>query len=402
MFELKEKLEQLGQSQLLNFYDELTSIEQEQLLNDINSIDIKKMNELYEKSFTDEVFDINKVTPLKCVIADELAEKEDYVKLAKDFVKKQKYAVVIMAGGNGSRLGLDIPKGCLELNVKDKKISLFESYINQLKNVYNELNIYINLYLMTSFSNYDQTINYFIENNYFDYPKDKIHFFIQDKLPILDKNGKILLSDKSHILYGPNGNGNVFKALKKYNLINHMKDNGIEKVLFVTVDNALLKLIDYEFIGCSLIKNSKLTTKTIFKEDKEKKDWIFCSYNNKPSMLPYTYQSEEIKSKKDKDGNYLYRETNITYHLIDISEIIKYSNIDLKYHRAYKMNKYINLEGEIINPTEPNTFKFEQFIFDAFAYSDDMLLYRINKDEFCPIKTQDDIKYVSSILSDRE
>jgi UDP-N-acetylglucosamine pyrophosphorylase len=209
---------------------------------------------------------------------------------------------------------------------------------------------------MTSFLNHDATVKYFEEHNYFDYPKDKIHFFTQDKLPILNTDGKILLSDKTHILYGPNGNGNVYAALKNANLIDYLKTNNIEKVLFVTVDNVMSKIVDYSCIGCSVLKNSKLVTKTLFKEDDEKKDWVYCLYDNKPFILPGSYQTDEIKYAQDNEGNYLYRDINITYHIIDTTEIDKYSNIDLKYHRAYKKNKYMDLDGNIIDPVENNLY----------------------------------------------
>lgn len=396
MNELYNYLAKLNQSQLLTFYNELNEDEQSNLINEINSIDIHQINNIYTNSYINEQIDLDNITPLKHVIGKDIDDSN--IDIGKEYIRNNKYAIVVLAGGVGSRVGLDIPKGCIELNINGKNISLFECYINQLKEVYNELNIYINMYIMTSSLNNDQILDYFKEHDYFNYPKDKIHFFKQDELPILDIKGKILLKDKSHILFGPNGNGNVFEALKKANLINHMKDNNIDKILFISVDNVLSKLVDYKFIGYTLSNNYTLASKTVFKENPNSKEWIYCKYNNKPCMIDNNYLNDDIRNIKD-NNDYLYRDTNVVYHLIDMSELEKYSNITLKYHRAYKKNSYMDIDGNIINPEDNNTFKFEQFIFDAFEYSSDMLLYRVAKDEFAPIKTQEDIEYVSSLLS---
>ena len=392
--EVSSKLKKYNQEHLLNFYDELNFLEKIKLNRDIKKIDFELMNNLYKNSFFNDEIDMNLISNLKCIHNININEEKEYIDIGKKIVNKGKYAVVIMAGGNASRLGLNGPKGCLELNINDKKVSLFEIFINQLKTYYKKENIYLNLYIMTSNYNYKETISFFKKNNYFNYPKKKIKFFIQNELPILDIDGKILLKEKNKVLFGPNGNGDVFNSLKKNKIINHMKKNKIEYALFSTVDNALTNLIDLKFIGATIHNGYKLSTKTLFKKDENAKDWVFCKYNGKPFMLPSSYINLDISNKKDENDDYLYRETNITYHLLSFDNIEKLSNTNLKYHRAYKKNNYINEEGTKINADKPNTFKFEKFIFDGFYYCDDMLLYRTDENEFCPIKNYDDIKKV--------
>ncbi len=390
-------LKSFGQEHLINFFDELNFKERKILLNEIKKTNFGFMNELYKNSFFDEKIDMNKISNLRCISNLNEENKLLYKNAGENLVKNGNYAIVIMAGGNASRLGIDIPKGCLELNIKNKKISLFELFISQLKNIRKDFGVFINIYIMTSDSNYAKTINYFEQNNYFNYPKKYIKFFIQENLPILDKDGKILLKNKYHILYGPNGNGDVFNSLKKSKLIKDMEKKNIKFVLFSTVDNALTKLIDFQFIGATICNNYDVSTKTLFKEDENSKDWVFCKYNNKPYMLPSLYINLDISNKKDKENNFLFRDTNITYHLVSLEEIKKLSKIKLKYHRAYKKNDYMNLEGKIIKSDIPNSFKFEKFIFDAFYYCNDMLLYRIQKNEFCPIKNKNDISKFETI-----
>ncbi len=397
----KNILQKYHQEHLLLFYNQLEKKQQIKLLNEIQEIDFKLMHKLYKNSYFDEEIDIRKISELNC-ITNNLSEleKKKYRKIGEALIRKNQYSVVIMAGGSASRLGMG-PKGCLEIKVAKKRISLFELFINQLKKVNKEYNITLNLYIMTSKTNYMEIIEFFEKNAYFNYPKDNIHFFIQAELPILDVHGNMVLKNKNEILFGPNGNGNVFSALEKSGLLKDIKEKHIKYILFTTIDNVLTKLVDLEFIGITLFHNYKLSSKTITKESESEKDWIFCKYKNRPFMLPTGYITRKITNTKNEKGEYIYREKNIAYHLITTDLVAKFANIDLKYHRAYKKNNYIDINGKMVIADSPNTFKFEQFIFDAFNFTDDMLLYRINKEEFCPIKTKEDIEKAERVISSK-
>lgn len=392
--EVKELVKKYNQEHLLKFYDELNDKEKENLINEIKNVDFEQMKNIYENSYIDEVLDLNKISPLKII---KKCKNSEYINKGKELVKNSEYAIVIMAGGKASRLGYNMPKGCLKININGKSTSLFEHFINQLKNVYDEFGIYTNLYIMTN-DEYDSVIkDFFKDNNYFDYNKESIHFFKQDNLPILDTKGKLLLSKKNEILKGPNGNGDIFEALKRYNMIDDMENKGIKYILFSTTDNILANLFDYNLIGATIINNYNVTTKTLVKKDGEK-DWAFCKYNNKPFILPSSYITEDINNKKI-DGDYVYRERNIAYHLVSLNSVKKYANISLPYHRAYKKNNYLDEFGNMIIAESNNSFKFEKFIFDAFYYDDDMLLYRADESEFFPIKTEEDLIKAENILN---
>lgn len=396
---LKKYLKKVNQEHLLTFYNEINLKEKIILRKDIKKINFNKMNLLYKNSFFDEFIDMKKVSNLKCI--HDLSEEEynKYYKIGEQLVKNGEYAIVIMAGGKASRLGKEGPKGCVTLNIKNKEISLFEIFINQLIEIYKKYGVYIDLYIMTSSYNNDMTIDFFNKNNYFNYPKEKIKFFKQHDLPILDINGKILLKNKYSVVWGSNGNGDVFNSLKRNNLINNMKKKNIKYILFSTVDNVLSNLIDFSFIGSCVEKGYDISTKTLLKDDENSKNWVFCKYKNKPYMLPSNYINKDITNLKGNDGDYLYRDTNITYHMISLNCVEKFSKIHLKYHRAYKKNNYMDLDGKYIKAQSPNSFKFEKFIFDAFFYSDNMLLYRINNNEFFSIKKDEDIKKAEKIIN---
>ena len=390
-------LKKYNQEQIIKYYDELTNEQKKELEKQIESIDYEKVNDIYVKSYTDDTIDTNKISSLKIITKDDIKDKKEVNSIGENIIRNNEYAIVFMAGGFGSRLGLNKPKGCLELTVNKKKVSLFELFINKLKEANKKYNSNISLYIMTSTSNNKETVKFFKKNNYFDY--ENINIFPQDNFPILDVKGKIRLKYKHEILMGPNGNGDVFGALKRNGMLDDMKSKGIKYVLFTTIDNVLSNIVDTLFIGETINENYKLATKTLIKTDENDKGWVFCKYNNKPFILQSHMLSNEITNAKDKNNNYMYRETNITYHLISIDLVEKFSNLDLRYHRAYKNNKFLNENGNRIRTNKYNSFKFEKFIFDAFYYADDMLLYRIDNSEFCPIKKKEDVEIAETKLN---
>ena len=372
-----------NQEQILTFYDELNENDREELCNDINKIDFKLMNDLYINSYKDEPVNINNYSPCKYINKCELDDISDSINL----IKNNEYAIIIMAGGNGSRLGYDGPKGCVKVGNR----SLFQIYIDKLLDIYKKYGVYINLYIMTSSINNEATIKHFEDNNYFGYKKKNINFFVQGELPILDKEGKILLSSKNHILFGPNGNGDVFNSLKKNGLLNDIKMKNIKYILFMGIDNPLTNLVDFNLLEIMIKEKCGLVSKTILKKDVSDKSGVLCKYNGKPAAITTDDVSDDISNVKIND-EYAFRDKNILYHVISFDNLYKCCNVKLRYHRAYKKNNYMDLNGNYVIVNEPNSFKFEHFIFDAFSHLDDMLLYRVDDTEFLPIKNKDDLE----------
>lgn len=385
----------LEKDNLIKSLKENSFINKDSILKEIDNINFKFMKKLYVNSYRDKEIDINKISSCNIISKIDLELEREYTNIGKEVLLNNEYGIVIMAGGNASRLGLNIPKGLLKINYKGKRISIFEIYINKLKDMYNDINKYINIYIMLNSGAYKEVEEYFINNNYFDYPKDKIKLFIQDNLPLLSTTGNFLLKNKKSIWFAPSGNGNVFKSLKKNNLIKDMVHNNIKYCLFIGIDNLLVNLVDYKFIGCTLKNNYKLASKSIYKTNKDELDWVFCKYKNKPFMLDDRYVCE-FTNKVNSNNEFCYREKNIIYHLIHIDYIKKFANVTLPYHRAYKEYEVFNKFGEF---EKVKCFKFEKFIYDAFTYANDMLIYRVSDDEFCPLKRYEDIAKVENILN---
>lgn len=386
---VKKILTTYKQEHLIYFYDELSDVQKQKLLDQIININFEEIINLYKNSLKDEKFVKSSISPLNHIEKDKLSNEEikSILKIGDNVIKSNSFAVVTMAGGQGTRLGYKGPKGTYELNIRPNKKSLFEIQCDNIKAANIKYGITIPWYIMTSEENDKQTKQYFSKHNYFDYPKYKIKFFTQDKLPLITTNGKIILQETYLIKEASNGNGNVFNSMKKHKIIDHMEKNNIRWVSFGGIDNVLLKNIDPLLLGLSIKNNYEIASKSIFKQEPLEKTAVYCKKYGKPSILNYDNIDLELSLSKYRNGMYKYREANMLSHLMNINAIKKVSDIKLPYHRAYKKNAFVNSEGVKEVPSDPNSFKFENFIFDAFSYFDDMLLMRVSADEeFAPIK----------------
>ena len=384
----KSILEKYHQEHLLNFYDELDDSEKSLLINQICNINFEQIFNLYEASKLDDCVPNNLIEPLPYTDKANLSKNDIdcYKDIGSNIIKSNEYAVVTMAGGQGTRLGYSGPKGTFELDIKPKK-SLFEILCDNLKEANEKYNVVIPWYIMTSIYNDNQTKDFFKEKNYFGYPKDSIKFFKQSQLPLIDIYGNLILEEPYKIKEASNGNGNVFHAMKKSKIIDDMKSKGIKWVFFAGVDNVLLRTADTLFLGLSIKNNCLVASKTLFKEDVNAKDWVFARKNGKPSIINTYNFTDTMKNARDENGNFLYRDVNMLAHLFNISALEILCDKNLPYHRAFKKNTFVNDEGMKQVPEVPNTFKFETFIFDAFSSFDKIQLLRVNKfQEFSPIK----------------
>ena len=385
-------LEKYNQEQLERFYQDLNKTEQSKLQKEIENIDFEQINSLYINSKKDEIIELKEIESIKYYIKKKLSKSiiEEYSNLAKEILRKNKLCVITMAGGQGSRLGVNGPKGMFKLNIDGKLKSFFEINCEKLIKANKQYNIEILWLIMTSKENDLQTQEFFRNNNYFGYPKNRIIFFTQNEIPVLDLNGKILLEEKQKIKKAANGNGDVFEALSKNNIINKLDNEGIEYISFMGIDNILANPIDYIFLGMMAYKKYQVASKSIFKENAMEKSAVFCKRKNRPYILGYDKISKELSEEKAKNGEFLYRDCNVLAHLMTLKAVKKVIQKDLPYHRVFRKTNALNQKGESVIQ---DSFKFEKFIFDAFSYFEDMLVLRIEKDEFAPIKNKADIEF---------
>lgn len=360
----------------------------EEFASEVLKINFEELNKLYDKAIKNEKVENSKIEPIPYIEKDKLSEeeKEHYKKIGEDIIRNNEYAVVTMAGGQGSRLGHDGPKGTFDFGLENHK-SIFEVLCDRLKEAYKKYNVYIPWYIMTSRQNNEDTINFFKKNNYFGYSKENVYFFKQGELPVLNDQGKLMLNKEGNINTAADGHGGVFISMEKEKITENMKQRGIKWVFIGPVDNVLIKMIDPIFIGICQDKNVLAGGKSIIKAYPEERVGVFCKKDGKPDVIEYTEISKEMAEMKNDRGELVYAESHINCNVFNIDIIEKISKNKLPYHSAHKKIEYLNKEGQVVKPEEPNAYKFEAFIFDAFKMLDEMTIFRVKREEeFAPIK----------------
>ena len=397
---MEEKLEKVkgilkkyNQENLLVCYEKLGTDKQEKLLDQILAIDFEQMNDLYANINKEPEEKNNKIEPIEGIIKEKLSKEEyrKYEEIGITQIKEGKLAVVTMAGGQGTRLGHNGPKGTFDLGLESHK-SIFEILCDTLKRAQKEYGIYVYWYIMTSNENNKATVDFFETNNYFGYPKEKISFFKQGELPMMSTDGKILIGEDGLVKLAADGHGGIFYSMRREGVIEDMKTKGIEWVFIGGVDNVLVNMVDPITVGIAIDKNVKALGRSLVKAYPKEKVGVFCKKNGKPSVIEYTEISDEMAEAVNEKGDLIYGESHILVNMFSLSAIEEMSKDKLPYHVAFKKAKYIDANGNLVTSDKPNAYKFEAFIFDAFEYLNDMAIVRVKReDEFAPVKNAEGV-----------
>lgn len=380
--EARRILEENGQGHI--------KVKNEELADQILHIDFERLKTLDEEiTHPCCTCNIEDISPVKAINPEkkDTEEIEEYIKIGEDVVKSGHFAIGIMAGGQGTRLGHNGPKGTFKLELNGETKSLFEIIVDKLKNAYEKYNVYLNCYIMTSPENNKETVTFFEKNNYFNYPKEYIKFFMQEDLPLLNKKGKLILGEDGLIKLASEGNGGIFYSMAKKGIIDDMKSKNIKWIFIGSVDNLLVKYVDTLLLGLAIKQNVNIATRTVIKNSPNERVGVLCKKNGKVKVIEYTEVPKEMMVATDEAGEFLYGESHIMCNLFSLEAIEKASTKELKYHVAVKKIKYIDENGKLVNPTEPNCYKFEKFVFDSFGLFDEIAILRGKREEdFAPIK----------------
>lgn len=365
-------------------------VKNEELADQILHIDFERLKTLDEEiTHPCCTCNIEDISPVKAINPEkkDTEEIEEYIKIGEDVVKSGHFAIGIMAGGQGTRLGHNGPKGTFKLELNGETKSLFEIIVDKLRNAYEKYNVYLNCYIMTSPENNKETVAFFEKNNYFNYPKEYIKFFTQEDLPLLNKKGKLILGEDGLIKLASEGNGGIFYSMAKKGIIDDMKSKNIKWIFIGSVDNLLVKYVDTLLLGLAIKQNVNIATRTVIKNSPNERVGVLCKKNGKVKVIEYTEVPKEMRVATDEAGEFLYGESHIMCNLFSLEAIEKASTKELKYHVAVKKIKYIDENGKLVNPTEPNCYKFEKFVFDSFGLFDEIAILRGKREEdFAPIK----------------
>ena len=389
--EIKAILKKYGQEHLLNHYDKLDDVHKQKLLEEIENIDFELVDSLYRSTEKKEKSTKDEITPIDYLDKYKLNEKYKYYEnIGKKAIKEGKLAAVTMAGGQGTRLGHNGPKGTYDIGLNSHK-SLFELLCDRLKEEGKKYGVTIPWFIMTSKENNKATVEFFEKHKYFGYEKDKnIFFFIQGELPMMDTEGKILIGEDGLIKLAADGHGGIYESLVKNGMTKKMREMGVEWVFIGGVDNCLVKMVDPVLMGVAIDKQVTVACKSVVKANPKEKVGVFCKRNGKPNVIEYTEITDEMAEATDENGELLYGESHILCNLFSVGAIERMGANPLPYHVAYKKAKYIDKKGDLVEPESPNAYKFEAFLFDAFGEVDEMAVLRVKREEeFAPVKNAD-------------
>lgn len=392
--EIFDLLKEYNQEHIIKYFDKLNEKKQEELIKQIQKIDLHEITELYNSTKRPIEFKESKIEALKYLDKAKLTkeQKAKFDNLGKQVVKNGEYAVVTMAGGQGTRLGHNGPKGTFKLDVYGKGKYLFEILVDNLKEANKKYGITINWYIMTSRENNEETVLFLEKNNYFGYDKNFVKIFMQSELPIVDVNGKLMMGKDYKIKEASDGNGGTYSSLRRSGCLTDMKEKGIKWVFIGSVDNALLKMVDVTLLGMAISEGVEIASKSVVKANPHEKVGVFCRMNGHPKVIEYSELPTKMAEEVDINGELKFGESHIMCNLYTIDAIEKISKEVLIYHSALKKNSYIDIDGKEIIPQEPNSYKFESFIFDAFEFFDDIAILRGKReDDFAPVKNAEGV-----------
>ena len=389
--EIKAVLKKYGQEHLLNNFENLDEAHKKELLKEIKGINFELVTSLYDSTKKEKKNTKDEITPIDYLDKFKLGDKYKYYEnIGKKAIKEGELAVVTMAGGQGTRLGHNGPKGTYDIELDSHK-SLFELLSDGIKEEAKKYGVTIPWFIMTSRENNKATIEFFEKHKYFGYQKDKnIFFFIQGELPMMDTEGKILIGEDGLIKLAADGHGGIYESLVKTGMTKKMKELGVKWVFIGGVDNCLVKMVDPVLMGVAIDQQVTVACKSVVKANPQEKVGVFCKRNGKPNVIEYTEITEDMAEARDKDGELLYGESHILCNLFSVDAVERMGANPLPYHVAFKKAKYIDKDGNLVEPDSPNAYKFEAFLFDAFGEVDEMAVLRVKREEeFAPVKNAD-------------
>ena len=374
----RKKITEYGQEHLLKYYDSLSDESKNNLLNQIEKTNLSVISHFSSFGMNDGrgVF-----SPLAAMQRDEIIMREqEFHDAGVKAIKEGKTAALLLAGGMGTRLGSDNPKGMYDIG-ETKHVYIFQRIIENLLDVVNETGTWIRLFIMTSEKNSAATISFLKEHDFFGYREDKIIFFVQDMAPACDHNGKIFLEAPDRISTSPNGNAGWYSSLIKAGLGHIFENEGIEWINVFAVDNVLQRICDPCFVGATLLAGVSVGAKVVRKAAPDERVGVMCLEDGNPSIVEYYELSEEMMNAKDEKGEPAYNYGVILNYLFHLPELASVADEKMPLHIVEKKIPYIDDDGNLVRPETPNGFKFEQLVLDMIHQLDSCLPYEVIREK---------------------
>ncbi len=394
---LLQRLNAAGQSHLLRFWDELSATEQSQLMEQLEQIDFEQIASLVagEDEKPDFADLAARATAPPAVRSDGTGaawSAADARRAGEQALAAGRVGVVIVAGGQGTRLGFDQPKGMFPVGPVSGR-TLFEFFADAILAISARYGVRIPLYLMTSPLTHADTLRYWSENNYLGLPTEDVRIFCQGTMPAIDaRTGKLLLASKDSLALSPDGHGGTVAALAKSGCFDDAQARGVDLLSYIQVDNPLVSVCDANLIGHHLMSGSEMTTQVVRKRFAEEKVGNVVLVDGTVRIIEYSDLPSEAAAARGPDGGLKLWAGNIAVHVMDVPFLQRASAAAdaLPFHRASKVVPFVDEAGQTIKPDQPNAIKFERFIFDLLPWAENAFVVEVQPEEaFAPVKNAD-------------
>ena len=388
-----EKLTAIGQQHVLKYYDELDENQKQSLLSQIENTDFSVLSHVGEH-ITDSRGEFSPLTAMQ--LSEIETRRQELHDAGVKTIRAGKTAALLLAGGMGTRLGSEKPKGMFDIGITHP-VYIFERIIGNLLDVVKETGTWIRLFIMTSEKNHDDTVAFLTEHDFFGYRPDRVVFFRQDMAPACDFDGRLYMEAKDRISTSPNGNAGWYSSMCRAGLDKILTDEGIEWIDIFAVDNVWQRICDPCFVGATVLADVSVGAKVVKKAAPDEKVGVMCLEDGRPSIVEYYELSEEMMNAKDENGDPAYNYGVILNYLFRVSELAKVADSKMPLHVVKKKIPYIDENGEPVAPAEPNGIKFEQLVLDMIHQLSTCLPYEVVREkEFAPIKNMTGVDSVDS------
>ncbi|XP_020782247.2 UDP-N-acetylhexosamine pyrophosphorylase-like protein 1 isoform X2 [Boleophthalmus pectinirostris] len=405
--EVKQSLEEADQAHVLQFWPELNEAQREIFLHELSQLDLSGLKEHCEGAARAAASDPASLDELMEPVPAEFigsARNSDKTSLAQWeneglwHISKNRVGVLLLAGGQGTRLGVQYPKGMYNVGLPSGK-TLYQIQAERLHKI-QELaeskhgtKCIIPWYIMTSEFTLTPTEKFFKENNYFGLDPLNINMFEQRMIPAVTFDGKVILQGKGKIAMAPDGNGGLYQALVDHNVLEDMKKRGVEYLHVYCVDNIMVKMADPVFIGFCASKGADCGAKVVEKAYPTEPVGVVCRVQGVAQVVEYSEILQTTAELRGPSGELVYSAGNICNHFFTrqfLEDVTMKSKIHLKQHVAIKKVPFVDQCGNEVKPTKPNGIKMEKFVFDIFPFSRSFVVFEVvREDEFSPLKNAD-------------
>lgn len=391
----REKLATYGQLHVLKYYEELSEKEKAALLEQIEATDFAVLSSKAQEA--DRQMERGVITPLSAMELSEIQKRRDeFTQLGLEAIRSGEVGAVLLAGGMGTRLGSDAPKGMYDIGLT-KPVYIFERLIENTMEIVRQSGAWIPFYIMTSDKNHEATVRFFQEHDYFGYDREHISFFRQEMAPASDYDGKVYMEAKSKISTSPNGNGGWFISMERSGIAQKAREAGVKWLNVFSVDNVLQRIADPCFIGAVIATGSAVGSKVVKKVARDEKVGVMCLEDGRPSIVEYYDLTEELMDAKDAKGDPAYNFGVILNYLFRISDLEQIMDRKLPLHVVEKKIPYLDQNGELVKPEAPNGYKYEQLVLDMIHELDSCLPFEVVREkEFAPIKNKTGVDSVDT------